>query len=77
MRADVQKLAKQAIFSAHRGDEGQCAKRLREAEGIAAELAPLIAELPDLRHGSFSNCMEEARDAAAPACTTACQQRAC
>ena len=57
--ADVQKLAKQAIFSAHRGDEPQCSKRLKEAEGIAHELLPLIQELPDLRYGSFSNSMEE------------------
>ena len=56
---DVQKLAKQAIFSAHRDDVKQCAKRLKEAETIARELLPMINELPGLRHGSFSNSMEE------------------
>ena len=59
VHADVQKLAKQAIFSAHRDDVQQCAKRLKEAEHIARELLPMINELPGLRHGYFSNSMEE------------------
>jgi hypothetical protein len=36
-------------------------KQTAEAEQIANELIPLISQLPDLRHGSFSNAMEEVR----------------
>lgn len=59
MHADIGKLAKQAIFSLHRGNDAQAVQRLDKAAGTAAELAPIIHEEPDLRHGSFSNAMEE------------------
>ncbi|KAK9916248.1 hypothetical protein WJX75_000477 [Coccomyxa subellipsoidea] len=60
---DIQKLAKQAIFAAHRSNMEKSYKQTAEAEQIANELIPLISQLPDLRHGSFSNAMEEYAEA--------------
>jgi hypothetical protein len=37
----------------------KCTKQLEEAEQISRELLPLVQEIPDLRHGSFANAMEE------------------
>ena len=59
--ADVQKYSKQAIFAAHRSDTERCGKLLSDAAAVAAEILPILAELPNLRHGSFSNAMEEVR----------------
>lgn len=59
---DIQKAAKQAIFSLHRGENDQAAARLQQAEKAAEELLPVIKESPGLRYGSFSNAMEEVRD---------------
>ena len=60
---DVQKQSKQAIFSVHRGDIDQAKNRLESAMKAHAELEPLIQETPGLRHGSFSNAMEEYAEA--------------
>jgi predicted translin family RNA/ssDNA-binding protein len=60
---DIQKLSKQAIFSLHRGNDKEAASRLVAAKAAAEELAPLIARSPTLRHGSFSNAMEEYAEA--------------
>ena len=59
--ADVQKYSKQAIFAAHRNDTDRCGKLLSDAAVIAGEILPIMKELPNLRYGSFSNAMEEAR----------------
>jgi hypothetical protein len=59
VHADIGKLAKQAIFSLHRSDDDEAVQRLDKAAGIAAELAPMVHGEPDLRHGTFSNAMEE------------------
>lgn len=59
VNADVQKLAKQAIFASHRNDSDKSSKQIAEAERIAHELLPLAQETPDLRYGSFANAMEE------------------
>ncbi|KAL6776062.1 TRA1 [Auxenochlorella protothecoides x Auxenochlorella symbiontica] len=60
---DIQKAAKQAIFSLHRGENDQAAARLQQAEKAAEELLPVIKESPGLRYGSFSNAMEEYAEA--------------
>ncbi len=57
--ADVQKYSKQAIFAAHRSDAERCSKLLSDAAAVAADILPILTELPSLRHGSFSNAMEE------------------
>ena len=59
--ADVQKYSKQAIFAAHRSDAERCSKLLSDAAAIAADILPILTELPSLRYGSFSNAMEEVR----------------
>lgn len=59
VHADIGKLAKQAIFSLHRTNDDEAVQRLDKAAGIAAELAPMVHAEPDLRHGTFSNAMEE------------------
>ncbi|CAL8467066.1 g6602 [Coccomyxa elongata] len=60
---DIQKLAKQAIFAAHRNDLGKSSKQITDAEQVAHELLPVIQQTPDLRHGSFANAMEEYAEA--------------
>lgn len=60
---DVQKLSKQAIFSLHRGNDDEAAKRLAGAEAAAAELLPLIEATPALRGGSFAAACEEYAEA--------------
>ncbi|KAH7618827.1 putative Translin [Nannochloris sp. 'desiccata'] len=60
---DIQKLSKQAIYSLHRGDDFDASNKLKLAETAAAELAPLISQSPTLRHGSFSNSIEEYAEA--------------
>lgn len=57
--ADVQKLSKQAIFSLHRGNGEEAAKRLDQAVKAAQQILPLIEQEPTLRGGSFSSAMEE------------------
>ena len=61
LAADVQKLSKQAIFAAHRGDSKHVTKLLADAEAVSGEILPILTELPTLRYGSFSNAMEEVR----------------
>ncbi|CAL5225253.1 g8045 [Coccomyxa viridis] len=61
--ADVQKYSKQAIFAAHRSDAERCSKLLSDAAAVAADILPILTELPSLRHGSFSNAMEEYAEA--------------
>jgi predicted translin family RNA/ssDNA-binding protein len=57
--ADIGKNSKQAIFSLHRGNGAEAQQRLETAKHIAEELLPLIQANPSLRHGSFSNAVEE------------------
>ena len=56
---DVQKLAKQAIFSVHRGSLGDAQKKLDEAKKIGLAILGMIEEHPTLRAGAFSNSLEE------------------
>ncbi|GIL98491.1 hypothetical protein Vretimale_3848 [Volvox reticuliferus] len=65
---DVQKLAKQAVYSLHRGDMQGAAKQLAKAEAVAAEISPSIAKYPALRSGSFAAAVEEYVEARAFAC---------
>lgn len=57
--ADIQKLAKQAIFAAHRSDLSKSSKQIADAEQVAHELLPVVQQTPDLRYGSFASAMEE------------------
>ena len=56
---DVQKLAKQAIFSVHRGNLGDAQKKLEDAKKIATTILSSIEEQPTLRAGAFGNSLEE------------------
>ncbi|KIY95267.1 Translin [Monoraphidium neglectum] len=56
---DAQKLAKQAIFSLHRGQHEQAGTQLQQAEAIALELLPLVQRQPSLRPGSYAAALEE------------------
>lgn len=56
---DVQKLAKQAIFSVHRGNLKGAKAQLDEALMKAKAILELIREQPSLRQGAFSNSLEE------------------
>lgn len=56
---DVQKLAKQAIFSLHGGKITDAQGKLVKASQIAKEILPLIEQEPGLRSGSYSNSLEE------------------
>lgn len=60
---DIQKNAKQAIFSLHRGGTEQAAKQLATCEEVSELLRPVLSEFPDLKYGSFSNSMEEYAEA--------------
>jgi len=60
---DIQKAAKQAIFSLHRGDNSKADKLMETCEKVAAELAPVLADESSLRYGSYSNGMEEYAEA--------------
>ncbi|KAF5834948.1 Translin [Dunaliella salina] len=62
---DSQKLAKQAIYSLHRGDSARAEAQLKDVEMIANELLPMITESPFLRMGSYSASMEEYGEAMA------------
>lgn len=62
---DIQKAAKQAIFSLHRGSTEEAAARLAACLKGAEELSPLIQEAPTLRPGSYSNAIEEYAEALA------------
>ncbi|GIL46914.1 hypothetical protein Vafri_3779 [Volvox africanus] len=65
---DVQKLAKQAVYSLHRGDVQGAVKQLAKAEAVAEEISPCIAKYPALRSGSFAAAVEEYVEARAFAC---------
>ncbi|KXZ52785.1 hypothetical protein GPECTOR_8g173 [Gonium pectorale] len=65
---DMQKLAKQAIYSLHRGEASKAADQLTKVEAIARELLPTLAKYPTLRSGSYAAAMEEYAEAAAFAC---------
>lgn len=56
---DVQKLAKQGIFSVHRGNLKAAKGQLDDALGKARAILVLIQDFPTLRQGSFSNSLEE------------------
>jgi len=56
---DVQKLAKQAIFSVHRGNLGDAQKKLDDAKAIGLTILGTIQDQPTLRAGSLSNSLEE------------------
>ncbi|GLC37826.1 hypothetical protein PLESTB_001480600 [Pleodorina starrii] len=65
---DVQKLAKQAVYSLHRGDVEGAAKQLTKAESLAGEMLPTISRHPALRAGSYSAAIEEYVEARAFGC---------
>lgn len=56
---DVQKLAKNAVYSLHRGEGNKAADQLTKAEALARELLPALARYPALRQGSFAAAVEE------------------
>eukprot|EP00877_Chromochloris_zofingiensis_P001074 jgi/Chrzof1/10968/Cz05g19010.t1 len=59
MCAEIDKLAKQAVYFLHKGDHDKADQQLKTAEGIAQELLPAIQERPVLRDKSFSFAMQE------------------
>ena len=63
---DVQKLAKQSIYSSLRADNDKAGKQIEQAMSAATELLPIINDaakhtggMPFLRMGSYSNALEE------------------
>ena len=56
---DVQKQAKQAIFSVHRGNLEDAKKKCEACMRVIMEIMPKIEKFPELRYGSFSNSLEE------------------
>mmetsp|Transcript_18369 Transcript_18369/g.43929 ORF Transcript_18369/g.43929 Transcript_18369/m.43929 type:complete len:269 (+) Transcript_18369:80-886(+) len=60
---DIQKNAKQAIFSLHRGDPERAGKQLSECRAISERISGILGENPDLKYGSFSSSMEEYAEA--------------
>jgi len=60
---DIQKNAKQAIYSLHRGSLDVAQKQLATCEEVAESLSGIFAQNPDLKYGSFSNSMEEYAEA--------------
>lgn len=56
---DVQKQAKQAIFSVHRGNVEDAKKKCQACMNFIIEIMPKIEKFPELRYGSFSNSLEE------------------
>lgn len=61
---DMQKAAKTAIYCLHRADDAGAGKDLATVEKVAEELRPLLTAEPTLRHGGFSNAIEEYAEAA-------------
>eukprot|EP00656_Telonema_subtile_P027056 TRINITY_DN2904_c0_g1_i1.p1 TRINITY_DN2904_c0_g1~~TRINITY_DN2904_c0_g1_i1.p1 ORF type:complete len:406 (-),score=116.87 TRINITY_DN2904_c0_g1_i1:52-1269(-) len=61
---DVQKLAKQSIFSVHRGKLQDAQNQMKKAQQLAVPLLEIIKEHPTLRHGAFGNSLEEWAEAA-------------
>ena len=60
---DIQKASKVAIFALHRKDFDGASKKLSFALETATKLLPVIEEEPTLRHGSYSNALEEYAEA--------------
>ncbi|CAJ1946608.1 unnamed protein product [Cylindrotheca closterium] len=61
---DGQKAAKQAIYALHRDDFDGAAQLLQQCEQcILEELEPIVKLEPNLRHGSYSNVLEEYAEA--------------
>jgi len=61
---DGQKAAKQAIYALHRDDFDGAANLLGQCEQcILEELEPIVKFEPQLRHGSYSNVLEEYAEA--------------
>ena len=61
--ADTQKLAKQAIYSLHRGDFDGASAKLAKAKAVANKLKPTVDAEPSLRMGgSYSASLEEVRN---------------
>lgn len=56
---DVQKLAKQAIFSVHRSALADAQKKLDEAKKVALSILTMMEHSPALRYGALSNSLEE------------------
>lgn len=56
---DVQKAAKNAIFSIHRGDHNRAQALLEDAKRVAATITPTLQAHPSLRvSGSYVDAME-------------------
>ncbi|GFR43963.1 hypothetical protein Agub_g5106, partial [Astrephomene gubernaculifera] len=62
---DMQKLAKQAVYSLHRGEAARAEQQLDKTESLARELLPALAKYPSLRPGSYSAAIEEYAEAKA------------
>jgi predicted translin family RNA/ssDNA-binding protein len=60
---DVQKWAKQAIFSVHRGKVDFAKKTCDDCIKVIQAIMPSIDKHPELRYGSFSNSLEEYAEA--------------
>jgi len=61
---DITKSAKNAIYSLHRGDTKKADQQLRDAEAVAKELLPLVADRT-LRFNSLADGLEEYAEACA------------
>ncbi|KAG2439342.1 hypothetical protein HXX76_004701 [Chlamydomonas incerta] len=62
---DMQKMAKQAVYTLHRGETSKAADQLTKAEAIAREMLPALAKYPALRQGSYAAAVEEYAEAMA------------
>jgi len=61
---DVQKAAKQAIYALQRNDLSKANELIKQCEKVSQpELFDLVNKDPDLRYGSFANCLEEYAEA--------------
>ena len=56
---DIQKLAKQAIFSVHRGALGEAKQKLEQSSQMVKVIEAMVAPHPGLRAGAFGNSIEE------------------
>lgn len=60
---EIQKLAKQAIYSIHRNTIKDAQEKIDNAKKIALRILDIIHLYPTLRDGSFSNSLEEYAEA--------------
>lgn len=56
---ETQKASKAAIFALQRGDYDTANQKMTRALAVARAILPIIEERPQLRHGTFSNAIEE------------------